>query len=171
MLRVATCPCGARHRSRWSCRGGSVPLATHDRRGSRSCRRMAALREKTPRLRRRYELFRCPAHEGNLPDAVLCNALCCLIGNMAVLSGAATHGVVRRMTQLESTLTCPTCREPSTETMLTNACQFFYNCPHCKAVLRPLAGDCCVFCSYGDVPCPPIQQANESGEGASCCGN
>jgi hypothetical protein len=25
-------------------------------------------------------------------------------------------------------------------------------------VLQPKPGDCCVFCSYGDVPCPPIQQ-------------
>jgi len=25
-----------------------------------------------------------------------------------------------------------------------------------EAALRPKAGDCCVFCSYGLVPCPPI---------------
>ncbi len=24
-------------------------------------------------------------------------------------------------------------------------------------VFKPLSGDCCVFCSYGDVKCPPIQ--------------
>lgn len=49
--------------------------------------------------------------------------------------------------QLTSTLTCPECGGVATETMPTNACQFFYDCRHCAAVLRPLAGDCCVFCS------------------------
>ena len=37
-------------------------------------------------------------------------------------------------------------------------------------VLRPLAGDCCVFCSFGDVPCPPIQEAKANGTVAGCCG-
>lgn len=41
--------------------------------------------------------------------------------------------------------------------MPTDACQFFYECGTCKAVLRPKAGDCCVFCSYGSVECPPVQ--------------
>jgi hypothetical protein len=36
-------------------------------------------------------------------------------------------------------------------------CQFFYECEGCHILLRPRAGDCCVFCSYGSVPCPPIQ--------------
>ncbi len=25
--------------------------------------------------------------------------------------------------------------------------------------MKPKPGDCCVFCSFGDVPCPPIQEA------------
>lgn len=58
---------------------------------------------------------------------------------------------------LESTLACPTCGFRKTETMPTNACQFFYECPQCKTLLRPKAGDCCVFCSYGTVKCPPVQ--------------
>jgi hypothetical protein len=41
--------------------------------------------------------------------------------------------------------------------MPTDACQFFYECEGCHAVLRPLPGDCCVFCSYGTVKCPPMQ--------------
>lgn len=41
--------------------------------------------------------------------------------------------------------------------MPTDACQYFYDCRGCGAVLRPLAGDCCVFCSYGSVPCPSVQ--------------
>jgi len=59
---------------------------------------------------------------------------------------------------LESVLTCPACGRQTTETMPTNACHVFYTCPHCQTVLRPLAGDCCVYCSYGSVPCPPIQE-------------
>jgi hypothetical protein len=61
------------------------------------------------------------------------------------------------MMQLESTLTCPSCGHQSVETMPTDACQFFYDCKGCGMQLKPLAGDCCVFCSYGSVPCPPVQ--------------
>jgi hypothetical protein len=64
---------------------------------------------------------------------------------------------------LESTLTCPRCGFARQETMPTDACQFYYECNHCKALLRPNSGDCCVFCSFGSVKCPPIQQQRE------CC--
>jgi hypothetical protein len=59
--------------------------------------------------------------------------------------------------QLESILTCPSCGHQCVEIMPTNACQFFYDCKGCRRRLKPLAGDCCVFCSYGSVPCPPVQ--------------
>jgi hypothetical protein len=71
--------------------------------------------------------------------------------------------VAERSTEPYSTITCPECGHQSKDLMPTNACQFYYDCKGCGAVLRPLAGDCCVYCSYGDVKCPPIQ------EGASCC--
>jgi hypothetical protein len=38
--------------------------------------------------------------------------------------------------------------------MPTDACQYFYECEVCKALLKPNAGDCCVFCSFGSVMCP-----------------
>lgn len=60
-----------------------------------------------------------------------------------------------------STLTCPECDSQHKERMPVDACQFFYECPSCATVLRPKQGDCCVFCSYGDVPCPPIQIARK----------
>ena len=41
--------------------------------------------------------------------------------------------------------------------------RFFYDCKGCAMRLKPLAGDCCVFCSYGSVPCPPVQSND------SCC--
>jgi len=62
-----------------------------------------------------------------------------------------------------STLTCPQCGHRETETMPIDACQIVYDCMGCGAVLRPLSGDCCVFCSYGDVPCPPIQAVSQGG--------
>lgn len=67
-------------------------------------------------------------------------------------------------TTLESILTCPECGTARLETMPTNACQFFYECRQCKALLRPKPGHCCVFCSYGSVKCPPMQQQEP------CCG-
>ena len=33
------------------------------------------------------------------------------------------------------------------ETMLTDACQFFYDCKSCGATLRLKPGHCCIFCS------------------------
>ncbi len=67
------------------------------------------------------------------------------------------------MTVLESILTCPLCGHRRRETMPTDACQYFYDCRGCGEVLKPKPGDCCVFCSYGTVPCPPVQ------EGEGCC--
>ena len=64
----------------------------------------------------------------------------------------------------DSTITCPGCGTAKTETMPTDACQYFYQCIGCGALLRPKPGDCCVFCSYGSVPCPPIQ----AGETPTC---
>jgi len=60
--------------------------------------------------------------------------------------------------RLTSTLTCPLCGHQAAQSMPADACQFFYECERCGVLLRPKDGDCCVFCSYGDVPCPPIQE-------------
>jgi len=72
------------------------------------------------------------------------------------------------MPELQSTITCPWCAASTLETMPTNFCQYFYDCSSCGAVLKPLKGDCCVYCSYGDVPCPPIQDARANGT-EGCC--
>jgi len=58
---------------------------------------------------------------------------------------------------LQSTIKCPKCGHGEKELMLEDACQYFYECKGCGTLLKPLKGDCCVYCSYGDVPCPPIQ--------------
>jgi hypothetical protein len=64
------------------------------------------------------------------------------------------------MVQLISTITCPRCGHYKIENMPTDACQWFYECEQCHELLKPQPGDCCVFCSYGSVPCPPIQAGN-----------
>jgi hypothetical protein len=58
---------------------------------------------------------------------------------------------------LESVIRCPNCDNESSELMPVDACQFFYDCKRCGARLKPKDGDRCVFCSYGTVPCPPVQ--------------
>ncbi|HWJ25341.1 MAG TPA: GDCCVxC domain-containing (seleno)protein [Flavisolibacter sp.] len=62
-----------------------------------------------------------------------------------------------------SIITCPVCGFQKEEEMPINACQYFYTCQGCGAFLKPKQDDCCVFCSYGSVKCPPIQ------EGKDCC--
>ncbi|WP_456316082.1 GDCCVxC domain-containing (seleno)protein [Roseicella aerolata] len=73
------------------------------------------------------------------------------------------------MMELRSKITCPACGRQETETMPTDACQFFYDCKGCGTVLRPHPGDCCVFCSFGDVPCPPVQEVRLPGAAAGPC--
>ncbi|MEO8447417.1 MAG: GDCCVxC domain-containing (seleno)protein [bacterium] len=65
--------------------------------------------------------------------------------------------------EYESEIICPFCGKKKTEVMPSNACVFFYECDGCKKIIKPKQGDCCVFCSYGTVKCPPIQSGNE------CC--
>ena len=64
---------------------------------------------------------------------------------------------------LMSEITCPFCEHKHIEEMPTDACQFFYECSNCVKIIKPKEGDCCVYCSYGTVACPPIQT------GESCC--
>ena len=63
---------------------------------------------------------------------------------------------------LQSILTCPHCGHRKTENMPTDSCQYFYKCEACFRVLKPKAGHCCVYCSYGSFPCPPMQESNSA---------
>lgn len=65
--------------------------------------------------------------------------------------------------ELESEITCPECGHQKVEIMPTEACQFFYECRNCGTILRPMPGDCCVFCSYGDTICPSLQKKKITG--------
>jgi hypothetical protein len=79
--------------------------------------------------------------------------------------GTTVYALMRREPSMieESVITCPKCQHQATEPMPLDACVFFYECKGCGTLLRPLEGDCCVFCSYGSKPCPPIQA------GDRCC--
>lgn len=65
--------------------------------------------------------------------------------------------------KLISRITCPHCGHQKDEIMPGDACTYFYECESCKAILKPLPNDCCVYCSYGTVKCPPVQ------DGSDCC--
>ncbi|MDQ3193199.1 MAG: hypothetical protein M3Q58_16570 [Bacteroidota bacterium] len=70
---------------------------------------------------------------------------------------------MQKTPELKSILTCPKCGLKKEEIMPVDSCQYFFQCEGCKEVLKPLQGDCCVYCSYGSVKCPPIQM------GSGCC--
>jgi rubredoxin len=62
---------------------------------------------------------------------------------------------------LESTLRCPACGFEKQEEMPVDFCLLSYTCQRCGTVLHPKQGDCCVFCSFGSRPCPPLQAMKE----------
>ncbi len=64
------------------------------------------------------------------------------------------------MIEPQSVITCPLCGYERAVTMPTDACQFSYVCDRCEILIKPKPGDCCVFCSYGSIPCPSVQQAH-----------
>jgi hypothetical protein len=70
---------------------------------------------------------------------------------------------------LKSDINCPYCATAKSETMPIDACQFSYVCIGCGARLRPKEGDCCVFCSHGSVPYPPIQAERLGGMPTTSC--
>jgi hypothetical protein len=41
--------------------------------------------------------------------------------------------------------------------MQLDSCLVYYECKKCGYIMRPKDGDCCVFCSYADKKCPPMQ--------------
>jgi hypothetical protein len=55
----------------------------------------------------------------------------------------------------QSIITCPHCAIANSETMPTDACQFFYVCTGCGVKFRTKQSDCCGFCFFGSVPFPP----------------
>jgi hypothetical protein len=63
----------------------------------------------------------------------------------------------------QSIITCPVCGFQKMEVMPEDACKYYFECSNCQTLLKPLSGDCCMFCSFGSVNCPPVQQERQ------CC--
>ena len=61
----------------------------------------------------------------------------------------------------KAVFTCPKCQTKTKVTMPTEGKQHFFKCTNeqCKANITIKEGECCVFCSYADKPCPS-KQAN-----------
>jgi len=57
-----------------------------------------------------------------------------------------------------STVKCPSCGFERQETMLEGSTVHFYLCHNCDILLKTKEDECCIFCSYGSVPCPPNQE-------------
>jgi len=85
------------------------------------------------------------------------------VASRALTIVGGVRGIAVEVT-LSSVITCPHCGAKSEEVMPTDACVYFYECKGCRKLLRPITGDCCVFCSFGSVKCPPVQLEKH------CCG-
>ena len=64
--------------------------------------------------------------------------------------------------QTDSNLKCPNCHHTERVAMPMDYCQFIYECKSCHELMKAKEGDCCVFCSYGDVPCPQFNSPDET---------
>jgi hypothetical protein len=61
------------------------------------------------------------------------------------------------MVEIEAKLTCPHCNKTYEVEMPLNYCRILFNCDACNQDIIPKEGDCCIFCSYADKKCPPLQ--------------
>lgn len=60
--------------------------------------------------------------------------------------------------KLKSTIKCPVCKYKKDVPMALYSRRVQYDCEECNARLK--AKECCVFCTYGSIPCPDKQQDN-----------
>lgn len=62
---------------------------------------------------------------------------------------------------LDAVLRCPFCLGEELLRMPENFCEILRPCRFCRRIIRPRPGDCCVYCSFATVPCPPHQQESQ----------
>ena len=67
----------------------------------------------------------------------------------------------RNVPNPSASIVCPACGVMAVETLPDDRCLYFWECPACGTLVRPLPGDCCVFCSYGEQRCPPSLRQQE----------
>lgn len=93
----------------------------------------------------------------------------CLVGSwsLTISSSYALYSIktLRFLDQTPMTITivqtimkCPSCRTTETVTMDPKTPGDFFTCKECKQTHEPRLGDCCVYCSYGSVNCPAVQE-------------
>jgi hypothetical protein len=68
------------------------------------------------------------------------------------------------MVETEAILTCPHCGKSYQVIMPVDYCQIRLVCPECQQTITPKDGDCCIFCSFADKPCPPKQKSENENE-------
>ena len=78
----------------------------------------------------------------DLGDPLLYRAVAADLGRISYANGVRDMAKEEAKVVLESKLTCPSCGHVEPETMPKDACQWFYECKSCQAVLKPLEGDC-----------------------------
>ena len=61
-----------------------------------------------------------------------------------------------------SIITCPGCQHHAMEIMPLDACIYLYECKSCQKLITPQKGDCCVYCSHGNNPCPTSQRERKA---------
>ena len=72
-------------------------------------------------------------------------------------SGCGEESKKETKDELVGNITCPKCGHVQPMTIPTNSCQAFYKCEGCEEMIAAKES-CCIFCDYGDRPCPVAAQ-------------
>jgi hypothetical protein len=80
-----------------------------------------------------------------------------ILSYIITLTGILSENIPNMKIKSKSTITCPECGYKKEEEMLTDSFPLVYVCENCLAVLK--SSECCIFCSYGTVPCPNVQHS------------
>ena len=64
---------------------------------------------------------------------------------------------MNKKVQTKAILTCPYCGYGQGVEMPQTGCQYMYQCQKCGKIIKAKDSDCCVFCSYANIKCPPKQ--------------
>ncbi|MGQ0828935.1 MAG: GDCCVxC domain-containing (seleno)protein [Bacteroidota bacterium] len=59
---------------------------------------------------------------------------------------------------IKSVITCIHCGHKKEEIMPQYTSQTAYKCNNCGVIITVKQGDCCIYCTYGSVPCPAAQR-------------
>lgn len=92
-----------------------------------------------------------------------CAAICLGVGARSMASspprqkGGSRWGHVPGNADRLRTITCPACGHRESRLVPSEATLGRYHCPACLAWLAPAEDEHCVFCAFGDAPCPAMK--------------